>query len=717
MVKQALAVVGGFALLHTVAWAQIGDMAPDSAPSEMDLFRLDNVLNAPVVTSSGGVDEERSLASANVYSITREEIAAHGWRSLAEALANVPGLYVIDDLVLPSLGVRGVTGGLASGTRVIKVMIDGEAVHFRPELTAFLGPEYIPMEAVERIEIAKGPLSALYGANAFIATVNVITRRPEGLLAEAAGRLTVIGNPGFGGSTLIGRGDSQRGVMAAISVDQFSRSGLKLPVTFPGQDATAEIFRRVSSSDQATPLSVFALAYARSPKWGNVSAEGGVQRLDSMGEFQLNSVLTHQTRISLINIWSNARYQKTWSNLTFDASIGYSQGNPTRDEHLYLTGNNSAYFTRNYGYHAIDGSAQASYSPLGARLTINAGLDFEYSFENILFYTQVFNQPQGMRQAGDRVDLIGPNEARQEGYYNVGASLQATSKPFARLPGLHLTANLRIDKIGFGPIDFPVQYSWRAAVAYRWTPSWVTKVIAGHAFQTPSGVMLFGHTGFGNSNDVIGNVTLPGRPVLRPQVVDSIEAVVSGQLFGHLALEVATYFQDLQDEIQFAQIGDFFGAVNSGQRLSLGLESTLRFTYRRLSAYSSASVEGALSSSGFETQATSLYPRGMGVVGIDVDLSMIHLHGNTQVRAVGPRGASQSNVYLNNGIAYELPSYAAWDITLSTVGIHLFAPGMETRVTASARNLLDQRAPEPGLGGFDLPRSGRSFYCELRQTF
>ena len=48
---------------------------------------------------------------------------------------------------------------------------------FRPLLSAFLGPEYIPMEAVERIEVAKGPLSALYGANAFIATVNVITRK------------------------------------------------------------------------------------------------------------------------------------------------------------------------------------------------------------------------------------------------------------------------------------------------------------------------------------------------------------------------------------------------------------------------------------------------------------------------------------------------------------------------------------------------------------
>ena len=97
-----------------------------------------------------------------------ERFARHGWRSLGEVLANVPGLYVIDDLVLPSVSVRGVSGGLNAGTRIVKVMVDGTVVNFRPDLTAFLGPELIPIEVIDRIEIAKGPLSAVYGANAFL---------------------------------------------------------------------------------------------------------------------------------------------------------------------------------------------------------------------------------------------------------------------------------------------------------------------------------------------------------------------------------------------------------------------------------------------------------------------------------------------------------------------------------------------------------------------
>src|SRR5438309_7566271 len=109
------------------------------AGGELEFFKLEEVMNQPVVTASGGVAEEKSLAAANVVVITREEIARHGWRSLAAVLSSVPGLYVINDLVQPSVGVRGVTGGLRAGTRVVKVMINGVAVNFRPELNAMIG--------------------------------------------------------------------------------------------------------------------------------------------------------------------------------------------------------------------------------------------------------------------------------------------------------------------------------------------------------------------------------------------------------------------------------------------------------------------------------------------------------------------------------------------------------------------------------------------------
>ena len=127
-----------------------------------------------------------------MFVISSRDIERRGWRSLQEILEQVPGLYIVDDHVAPSVGVREVTGGFRGGTRIVKVMVDGYPVSFRPDLNAFIGPEFIPIAAIERVEVAKGPLSALYGANAFLATVNVITNKPT--IPSSASALA---DPGF----------------------------------------------------------------------------------------------------------------------------------------------------------------------------------------------------------------------------------------------------------------------------------------------------------------------------------------------------------------------------------------------------------------------------------------------------------------------------------------------------------------------------------------
>lgn len=688
------------------------------ALQNIESLDLKDLLNEPVVTAGGGVEEERSLASANVYTISREEIAAHGWRSLSELLSIVPSLYVIDDQVLPSIGVRGVTGGVKAGTRLVKVMINGQSVNFRPELTSFLGPEFIPIEAVERVEIAKGPLSALYGANAFVATVNVITRDPgPSLRFTAAARTTIYQNPGFGGSAMASYGDSNRGMLVALTLDQINRSGQRLERTFPNQTLGASLFDEQSAGDYATPFSAFGRFYLGSAAAGRFSLSLGYQRLDSGGEFQLNSVLTHQSRIALENSWLQLRYDKSWSKVSLIVTTGLSLGAPTRDYRLNLTGNTAAFFRPNYGYKSVDSKIEATYTPFGERLSLRAGIDFEYTQEQVLFYNQVLQQVQGQRQPGDEVELIAPMDRRDQGYYDVGAFLQATSTPFSRLPDLHFTGNLRLDKIAFGPADFPLQVSWRLAAAYRISSRWTTRLFGGQAFQTPSGVMLFAHPGFGSANNVIGNLTVAGLPPLVPQTVSSVEALVSGRLFGYLTVELAAYYKSIQNKIEFTRQGLDFVATNAGLQQSIGFESVLRFSYRWFSAYGNASIDAPFDDTGFDKTAGSLYPRGLGTIGADVHLPKIYLHGNTQVRIVGPRGASQSNIYLNNDKYYELPTYAVWDLTLSSTDVRLFGGESETRLLFSARNLLGQTSADPGAGGIDLPRLGRSFFIELRQSF
>ncbi|HVE85483.1 MAG TPA: hypothetical protein VND93_21665, partial [Myxococcales bacterium] len=90
-------------------------------PSDIESALLEQQRTAEVVTASGA-EESRATAAANVVTIDYEAIESRGYQSVAEILQSVPGLYVVDDLVIPSVSVRGISGGLRAGTRIVKVM-------------------------------------------------------------------------------------------------------------------------------------------------------------------------------------------------------------------------------------------------------------------------------------------------------------------------------------------------------------------------------------------------------------------------------------------------------------------------------------------------------------------------------------------------------------------------------------------------------------------
>jgi outer membrane receptor protein involved in Fe transport len=695
----------------------------DFGSSEQDREALLELLNTPVVTA-GGAEEEAALAPANVFTVTAEEIAYHGWRSIAEALANAPGLFVVDDHVLSSVSVRGVTGGLGGGTRVVKIMINSVPVNFRPDLSAFLGPEYIPIEAVDRIEIAKGPLSALYGANAFLATVNVITKRPSsGARAEVAGRTTIIEDRlGPGTSGLITYGETHLSLLAAFTLDQTDRSGLSVERTFAGQDPVLAIYRRLFNGSSANDIARRDGGYAQlrweSDDVGALSVQAGFQQFDAIGDFQLNSFLTHQSRYALTNIWSEVHHEKNWtSDLSSAVSLGYATGSPSRDEKLFLTGNNDFAYRRNFDYQAFDANARIKYA-LPLNLFLTAGGDGTIEPQHTLFYSQIFNVEQGSRMPGQSIDLIAGNDKRTITLSNVGLFAQLNGAPLEDLPNLRLSGNFRLDF----PNLFPAQYSWRVAAAYRWSEELVTKFIVGRAFQAPSGVLLYGLPGFGFANNIVGARTQSAIPDLIPQVLHSVEAVVSSQLFDLLALEVGAFYQKLDHGIEFVQLSSNFVPENLDTRDVVGAEAVARFKLSRITPYILGAAQLDIThdtDTGKRTLSTSpppAYPIAMAIAGVTGVFPELFFSANAQVRFMGARGGSQSNVLLNNEQPYTLKPYAEIDVALATKGVKLLEGAGETRVSATARNLLDIRHSEPGFGGADVPASSRTFLIELRQN-
>ena len=106
--------------------------------------------------------------------ITIDDIQRSGARTLAEVLESVPGIHISDSVLFDDdlISIRGVH---TSNNPQVLVLIDG--VEVRHLFTAARPAGFrLPLGNVHRIEIIRGPGSAIYGADAFSGVINVITK-------------------------------------------------------------------------------------------------------------------------------------------------------------------------------------------------------------------------------------------------------------------------------------------------------------------------------------------------------------------------------------------------------------------------------------------------------------------------------------------------------------------------------------------------------------
>ena len=125
--------------------------------------------------------QSASDAPSSVTVITADEIQEYGYRTLADILESVRGFYITYDRNYSFVGVRGF-GRLGDWNSRILLLIDGHRANNNVLGQAMIGAEFmVDVDLIERVEIIRGPSSSLYGADAFLAVINVITRKPAQL--------------------------------------------------------------------------------------------------------------------------------------------------------------------------------------------------------------------------------------------------------------------------------------------------------------------------------------------------------------------------------------------------------------------------------------------------------------------------------------------------------------------------------------------------------
>lgn len=178
------------ALLVLLVCATFCAATASSSVSELTELSLDELSQVKVLKVYGASRyEQKALeAPANVTVITAEAIRRFGYRTLADALRSVTGIYVSNDRVYEYAGYRGMSLPGDYNTRVL-VMIDGVRLNDGVYHQAPIGYD-VPLDIslVERIEVIRGPSQAIYGNNAFMLVINVITRQAPSKASLEAGQ-------------------------------------------------------------------------------------------------------------------------------------------------------------------------------------------------------------------------------------------------------------------------------------------------------------------------------------------------------------------------------------------------------------------------------------------------------------------------------------------------------------------------------------------------
>ena len=164
-----------------------------------------------VVTSVSRTPESLREAPATVIVVTAEEIARRGYLDLEEIFHDLPGFNVTRGSgdIYSNLYQRGYR---SNNDRTL-FLVDGVEENDLWQNVAQISRQYA-LSNVDRIEVVYGPASTMYGPNAFVGVINVITKDPEALIGkdETFGMHAQVGagswNSRYADATVAGRSRS-----------------------------------------------------------------------------------------------------------------------------------------------------------------------------------------------------------------------------------------------------------------------------------------------------------------------------------------------------------------------------------------------------------------------------------------------------------------------------------------------------------------------------
>lgn len=668
----AALIAGG--LLFLTCLAHGGDVSQVELLKSLSLEDL-SLLKVDTVFGASKHEQKVTEAPSSVTIITRDEIQKSGYRTLAEVLNSVPGMYVRNDRNFALLGIRGF-GRPGNCNRNFLVLLDGHRLNDAVTDRVLIDNGFaVDVDLIERVEVIRGPGSSLYGDNAFFGVINVITRRGHEMAgAEASASGGSLGS--YQGHFNFGKQFSN-GVEVAVS-GTYQHSDGNPQLYYKEFDTPQNNHGIADHRDNEESWSLFTSA-----AWKEFTLEASfVERTKQLPTASYGTVFNDPRNQSKDNLATvDLKFEHQFENqLELLARIGYDRGT-TIGTYIYDNGvPNLVQNIDNFLSQRVTGELQLRRTFFGNN-TVTAGAQL------------VGNVDQNQKN----YDLNPPATYLDDRRQGMDFALHIQDE-YQIFQNLIFNGGFRYDHFySFGATGNP-----RLALIYRPVEMTTVKLLYGTAFRAPSPIELY------YSDGGLSQVPSPG---LKPETITTYELVLEQRIGKHMAASASGFYYEIKDLIEEVTLpaGDpHAGAIkleNLGRANATGLELALKGTWGK----------------GFEGRASySLTDARDGVTGARLVNSPVHL---AKLSLTAPLYREKLFANLEWNCASERKTLAGQSAPgFGTANFTLFSRELVKGVelSASVYNVFDTRYSEPA-GPEHLqdliPQDGRTFRVKATWHF